>query len=134
MIDARQHTVLIANVLAHYHLPASSVEVVDDIQEWCRTNGADERNPWRAGRCWYRADGCQIVLRAEQTDSMISSSKSRMELLGFGPQLALLDTDEKYFVHLLLHEVAAYVLQTAEQATRDEWAFQQLPLHLKTST
>ena len=46
-----------------------------------------------------------------------------MLMQGFMSEVEMLDTDVKYLAHLMLHEVACYVLRSTEQAPRDSWAF-----------
>ena len=60
---------------------------------------------------------------------MISSGKAAMVVHGFLCEVSTLDSDEKYLVHLMLHEVACHVLQTIEQEPRDRWAFEHLPTY-----
>lgn len=60
------------------------------------------------------------------TNDMISSAKSAMSTRGFKSQLQRLSTDDAFLRHLVLHEVASFVLGTAEQEPRDRWAFQEL--------
>ena len=57
------------------------------------------------------------------TNEMISSGKEGMVYRGFSREVTKLDSDEKYLVHLMLHEVACHVLQSIEQEQRDRWAF-----------
>jgi hypothetical protein len=68
-------------------------------------------------------------MREEQTDAMISSAKGAMLYRGFEDKLAALDSDRSYLVHLMLHEIACFTLQTSDQEPRDEWAFQEMKNH-----
>ena len=52
-----------------------------------------------------------------------------MEHHGFDAEVASLNTDHRYLLHLVLHETAAFKLQSAKQAERDEWAFAELRKH-----
>lgn len=52
-----------------------------------------------------------------------------MAVHGFSCEVSALDSDEKYLVHLMLHEVACHVLQTIDQDLRDRWAFDRLPTY-----
>jgi len=45
---------------------------------------------------------------------------------GFMSVVEKLDTDIKYLAHLMLHEVACYILRTTEQEPRDTWAFERV--------
>jgi hypothetical protein len=129
MIAVNEHRALLNRMLEHYGLSPECLEVVPDVQKWCENNGVEERNPWRAAKCFYGPDGCHIVMCEELHDHMISSAKSAMELNGFERDLVALDSDEKYLVHLMLHEIACFTLQTSEQEARDRWAFQELSNH-----
>ena len=57
---------------------------------------------------------------------MVNSAISYMELIGFTNEVARLKSDGAYLAHLLLHEIACFVLQTTEQTPRDAWAFAEL--------
>ena len=57
---------------------------------------------------------------------MIRSAKALMVLDGFEVEVARLDTNESYLTHLVLHEIACFVLQSTDQRVRDEWAFSEL--------
>jgi len=116
-------------MLVHYGLSPECLEIVPDVQAWCVANGVDEQSPWRAAKCFYSPSSCHIVMRDEQTDSMISSAKGAMLYRGFADELESLDSDRKYLVHLMLHEIACFTLQTSEQERRDAWAFQQMHCH-----
>lgn len=80
----------------------------------------------RPAKCFYTRDRCYIVIAAIQTDDVIASSKDRMLAEGFGAELELLNSDLMYLKHLVLHEIAAFKLQTSDQVARDRWAFEQL--------
>jgi hypothetical protein len=129
-VDLRRHSSLVEHVLRHYGLPPSTVELADDVALWCKEHGLEERNPYRAARCFPLNSPFLIVLRAEQSEDMINSAKARMELDGLAHQVRQLDTDTKYLVHLLLHEIAALKLCTGEQLARDNWAFNEFPKHV----
>jgi hypothetical protein len=45
---------------------------------------------------------------------------------GFTSEVENLDTEIKYLAHLMLHEVACYILRTTEQEPRDTWAFERV--------
>ena len=114
----------------HYGLSPKCLEVISDVQAWCLANGLAEENSSRAAKCFFSPTECHIVMRDEQTDAMISSAKGAMLYRGFEDELASLDSDRTYLIHLMLHEVACFTLQTAEQEPRDEWAFRELGEHV----
>lgn len=116
-------------VLARYRIPPEWCEVVDDVLDWCRQNGIDDDDPFRAAKCFYTPAKCHIVLSAIQTDDLIAGGKSRMLCDGLGDEVARLDTDVRYLLHLVLHEVAAFTLQVSDQLARDRWAFDEMQHH-----
>ena len=126
MVDVRAHRSLLDRMLREYALEPKCLEIVPDVQAWCETNNIEERNPWRSAKCFYSKDGCHIVLCETLTDSMIASAKSLMAENGFETEVATLDTDVKYLVHLMLHEIGCFTLQTSEQRARDTWAFREM--------
>lgn len=110
-------------------MSADVLELVPDVQAWCEAHGVPESNPNRQAKFLRRrSDGKpHIVMVDVLTDDMIANGKGLMEILGFTSEVASLDSDLKYLAHLTLHEVACHVLQTPEQAMRDEWAFKKVP-------
>ena len=116
-------------MLAYYGLAPSCLELVPDVQVWCLKNGYEEKNSSRAAKCFYSDTDCHIVMREQQTDPMISSAKGAMLYRGFEGQLPALDSDRNYLIHLMLHEIACFTLQTSEQERRDEWAFAEMSNH-----
>lgn len=129
MITVNKHRELLDRILKHYGLYPECLELVPDVQAWCTNQNIEERNPWRAAKCFYSPDGCRIVMCEEIHDHTISSAKSAMELNGFENDLPALDSDEKYLIHLMLHEIGCFTLQTSEQVARDRWAFKEMSKH-----
>lgn len=126
MLIVLDHRQLLDRMLADYALDPACLEIVPDVQVWCHANNIEERSPWRSAKCFYSQDGCHIVMCEVLTDYMISSAKSAMQVNGFALEITTLDTDVKYLVHLMLHEIGCYTLQTSEQHARDEWAFSEM--------
>jgi hypothetical protein len=93
------------------------------VAKWCREKGVEENNPFRHAKCSLFEKACHIVMVDALTDDAISSGKAAMEFRGFESEVAALNTDKKYLVHLMLHEVACHVLRCTDQASRDRWAF-----------
>src|SRR5262245_31271558 len=83
MVNVRDHRPMLDRILKDHGLNPASLEIVPDVQAWCRSNNIDERNPWRSAKCFYSKEGCHIVMCEILTDSMISSAKTAMELSGF---------------------------------------------------
>jgi hypothetical protein len=126
MIKVREHLQLLQRILARHQISVECFELVPDVQEWCKARGVEERNPFRAAKCFATELSCHIVMRDVQTDSMVRSAKNSMEFDGFGAEVERLETDKQYLSHLLLHEIACFKLRTTEQAARDRWAFAEL--------
>jgi hypothetical protein len=117
-------------MLERYDLPPETLELAHSVQDWCRTRGVPEDNPFRAAKCFSTAEQCCIVMQAELSSSMVASAKSHMEFCGFEAQVAELNTDARYLAHLMLHEIASFKLQSVEQEARDAWAFKELARHV----
>jgi len=130
MIRASDNRALLDEILARYGLSPSCLNIVSDLKVWCQSNGINESGSSRAAKCFNTPEGCCIVMQDEQTDSMIASAKGAMNVRrGFDAMVATLDSDRKYLIHLMLHEIAFFILQTAEQEPRDDWAFHEMAAH-----
>ncbi len=128
MINVREHKELLEFIFKKYDLPTSCYEIVPDVQKWCEANGIKEPNLFRAAKCLCRTkDGAfHIVFKEVQTDEMIASAKTTMELYGFVNEVAKLDTNLKYLEHLILHEISCKILGITEQEPRDKWSFKEM--------
>src|SRR4030067_1909368 len=127
MIQVTEHRILIEKMLMDYNLKREWLKIVPSIQEWGQKNDVEEDHPFRIPKCICRTDGTRYLLFAEElTDDMISSAKGSMMIRGFVSEVPLLDTDFKFLIHTVLHEIACPVLRTIDQVTRDEWAFAQM--------
>lgn len=121
------HRELLNRILLDHGLSADTLELVPDVQSWCEANKIEESNPFAQAKCLCRSDGaCHIVMLDVLTEDAINGGKGRMDALGLMHKVAGLDTDVKYLAHLMLHEVACYVLSTTDQLPRDKWAFDRL--------
>ena len=125
-ITVTHHLSLVHAVLARYDIPVDWLEVVPDVQQWCKSHQIPESNPHRAAKCFTTKERCHIVMRDDQTDSMIESAKSLMALNGLEEEVENLRDDTLYLLHLLLHEIACFKLQDTEQTSRDQWAFEEM--------
>ena len=130
MIDVAGKRELIDALFRKYGL-SPSYEIVSSVMEWCLANGVPEDNPNRQAKCLCRGpDGAyHVVFRKAITEELIASSKDRMAIFcGLRDRVAALKTDDLYFQHLVLHEIACIVLDTTQQRPRDLWAFEQMGL------
>lgn len=119
----------INKVLDYYGIDSSRLAVVDSTFEWCKKNGVPETNSIRAAKCFANADECFIVMTDCQTDTMINQAILHMDLFGFADQVERLNDQRLYLLHLVLHEIACFVLQKTDQHSRDLWAFREMPKH-----
>ena len=127
MIHTAEHRELIEPLLLKQGLDPLILEVVDDVADRSTQLGYPDANPFRLARSIRRPAGESFILISSQiTDDMVESAKSAMTLRGFSDEVQRLSTNEAFLTHLVLHEVAAFVLRTAEQEPRDRWAFQQM--------
>ena len=118
---------MLDRILRDNGLRPDNLELVPDVQAWCRKHQIEERNPNRQAKCFLKNDGsCHIVMLDRLTDDLIAGGKGGMLLGGFMSEVTKLDTDIKYLAHLMLHEVACHVLRTTEQEPRDIWAFERV--------
>lgn len=132
MIRASEHRELLVRMLDSYGLPASTLEIVEDVGEWVDAHGAPDRyKPFRTSVCARIGNDWRIAVRDIQTDGMIASAKDAMYTeYGFFDAYERLDSDLKSLAHLMLREIGCIVLGTTEQAPRDRWAFAELSKHL----
>ncbi len=129
MINVLEHRDLVDSIFKKYDLPTSCYEIVPDVQKWCIEHNKEEKNSDRAAICLCRTENgaFHIVFREVQTDEMIASAKSNMQLIyGFWDEVEKIDTDLKYLEHLILHEIACKILGTTEQKPRDKWSFREM--------
>jgi hypothetical protein len=118
---------MLDRILQDHGLCPENLELVPDVQGWCHEHGVEEGNPNRQAKCFLKHDEtCHIVMVDRLTDDLIASGKAGMFANGFMSEVERLDTDVKYLAHLMLHEVACYVLRTTEQEARDTWAFERV--------
>ena len=126
-IATADHREMLGKILRDYGLQPETLELVPDVQAWCRQHDVEETNPNRQAKCFRKRDGAyHIVMLDHLADDLIASGKDGMLLNGFMSEVDGLDTDVKYLAHLMLHEVACYVLGTTEQEPRDTWAFERV--------
>ena len=128
MLRVADYRGLLERMLKDYGLSAESLEIVPSVREWCRANGVPEENPFRTAKCLCRRsdNACHIVMNETLSDSAIGSAKSSMFFRGFENEVKSLDADEKFLIHLMLHEIACHLLKVTEQKPRDRWAFQEM--------
>lgn len=121
---------LLQATLKYYGLPPDTLEITPNVQEWCKKNEIQEPYPDRQAKCFYNSDNCLIVLKKEISAQLVKSAKDSMEFNAFKSEVMLLNSDIRYLTHLLLHEIACFILQTSEQEPRDRWAFAELSKHV----
>jgi|SRR4051812_5149093 hypothetical protein len=126
-VTVADHREMLDRILQDHGLWPENLELVSDVQAWCHKRGLEERSPNRQAKCFLNHDGtCQIVMLDRLTDDLIAGGKGGMFVNGFMSEVEDLDTDIKYLAHLMLHEVACYVLRTTKQEPRDTWAFERV--------
>jgi hypothetical protein len=118
-IRPSDHGLLLDKILSDYGLAPSSLEIVPDVQAWCQRHGMKEDHPFRQAKCARGPDGAfHIAIVDVLTDDMIEGGKDAMRFPGMASSVYTLDTDLKYLVHLLLHEIAGDVLGTGNRKPR----------------
>src|SRR3954464_8576267 len=126
-VPVADHREMLDRMLKEHGLRPDNLELVADVQASCLERGAEEKNPSRQAKCFLKHDGtCHIVMLDRLTDELIAGGKGGMLVNGFFSEVEGLNTDVKYLAHLMLHEVACYVLRTTEQEARDAWAFERV--------
>jgi hypothetical protein len=132
IIRASEHLEAMTRVLSKYGLPATVLEVVSSVYDWCKDNGVAETNPHRMAKCFFNwdNDNCHIVMRDCFSQADFDSAKAKMEIDGFSEETRQLVSPELSLLHLFLHEIAGPILKTTEQRPRDAWAFKELGNHV----
>src|SRR5262245_45638866 len=116
MIETRDHRQLIRDLLPKYGLDPEIIEIVENVAARSTELGYPDSNPLRAARSIRRSNGESFILLASQiTDDMIESIKSALLARGFEDEVQRLTTEDLFLKHVVLHEIAAFVLGTAEQ-------------------
>lgn len=117
-------------LLAAAHLEELDVETVPSIQDWCRSRGLTESNPFRCGAVFRsRETGRYLILLADNiTTDMQSSVRAAMQMRGTltNRQLEFLSEPGNFVRHLVLHEVAHALDDKRSEEECDRWAFTQL--------
>lgn len=122
------HRPLLNTILSDYGLAPDALQLVPDVQATSVGYGIAESSHARQAKCLcsFERGTCHIIMLDMLSDEAIASGKSALEFLGFETEVAALDSDLKYLIHLMLHEIACHILQSTEQETRDEWAFERI--------
>lgn len=131
MVRVSDHRRAIDRVLACYGLPPESLELVPSVFDWCVANDVPENNNGRMAKCLCNWDGgiCRIVMCDTFTKQAFDDANFTMRLRGFVDEVEKLTSERLCLLHLLLHEIACYVLRTTEQEPRDTWAFVEMAKH-----
>ena len=129
------HRVQLEQVIAHFNLPRSSLEIVDSIREYCAEIGAPhlESSDTRIAKC-ITSNACVPTFllwdHADASDAMMP-----MIIRGFPDQeIRLLNDPAAFAMHQLLHEIAHFQRSDIHENLDhgdverdcDQWAFEQL--------
>ncbi|MGH9870349.1 MAG: hypothetical protein ACREAA_19605 [Candidatus Polarisedimenticolia bacterium] len=127
MIQPESHRSMIETLLAKHGLGKDVLEFPVDLCERAAELGHREDNPFRMAKSIGLKNGRKYILIAQTIGvDQIQSVKDSMRRNGFKAEVENLRSDLDFLKHLVLHEVATFVLNTAAQEIRDRWAFEQL--------
>ena len=122
----------IDRVLKHYGLMPESLKLVPDVQDWCEENCPDTTEVSGSRPAIFirsKTGVFHIVMRETLSRQTFAGLKYVMRRRGFGDQVKMLRSERLCLLHLLLHEIAGYVLDATDQDPRDTWAFQEMTNH-----
>ncbi len=127
------HRPLLNTVLNDYGIAPETLELVSDVQAASLAYGIGERSYARQAKCLcsFEHRSCRIIMLDVLSDEAIASGKGALEFLGFETEVTTLNSDLRYLIHLLLHEIACHILQSTEQVPRDKWAFERISKYVK---
>jgi hypothetical protein len=127
-IRSEDYGELLKRVLQNHGLPKDTVMVVDSIYDWCHQHGLSEGNPNRTAKAIRTIETGKftILLPKIIREDMIDSVKGGFPIRGHYSNAEQLDSQEKFLMHLLLHEIAEIKGEGSNERERDEWAFNQM--------
>ena len=129
MIRVPDHRTLIEVLLQEHGIDPSILEIVDDVDVRAAVVGYPDPtpNPFRLARSIATPSGAfHMLISTEITDDQIGCAKSSMESDGFRVEVSSLRSEIDFLRHLVLHEIAFFVLKDCSQERRDRWAFTQM--------
>jgi hypothetical protein len=123
-------------VLSHYGLTPESLELVASVEDWRQENCIMDETDASASRpaiCilkWAKTGVFHVVMRETLSRHTLAGIDCVLRHYGFDDEVRkLLTSDGLRLLHLLLHEIAGYVLNTLDQVPRDTWAFEEMDKH-----
>jgi hypothetical protein len=132
-MDARDYKDLFQSLMLSYCMAAENVIFVDDVAEWCRREGIEERDRRKPLKIVpTRSEGCKLLvsesISAETITERINALRIRSALVNVASNRAdALNSYKKRLAYLFLSEYASTLpdLRDDEQLA-DEWAFSEL--------
>ena len=128
-IDVVAHSEEINRLLVRYELQVGTVELVENIQSWCRDHGEEESNPFRAGKTFHGPPP-HILLAKVITPVMVAAVTGGMLVRPglrsfFQKTLELSGDGIRFLRHLVLHEIG-HATGIRDEDECDAWAFGEL--------
>jgi hypothetical protein len=123
-------------IINYYVVSFEVLDIVPDIMKWSEEHRIEEDNPWRAGKCVRNLETgkYRILLAEEISYEMRRSIIGAMEIRGFSDSADVLNDEEKFLVHLLLHEIAHALHNDWTEDDCDKWAFTELERHTRLNS
>ena len=135
-IDVQLYRPQIEGLVRKFGPSGCQVLVVDSVQDWARSVGIEEEDPFRAGMAaTSRADGAPvIVLLSCITGDVQGSVIGALLFRGFLTEAERLKDPAAFLEHLVLHELAHLILgELTSESECDRWAFKRMGNLLRVS-
>jgi hypothetical protein len=112
-------------IVSSYQIPVEGIEIISDIQAWCKERNIPENNALLTGKCLKnnKTGKHLILLRSEISESMQRSIIRAISIRGFSDKINLLETSWGFLKHLLFHELGHAKDSSWSETQCDEWAF-----------
>jgi hypothetical protein len=133
MIFSRDYENEFKKLLDNYCLFLVDVEFVDNVREWCRENGIDERDKEKPLKLIVREGdkGCKMVVRTEIPKKVVQERINALEVRSALTNVAknkadMLDSEKKKLAYLFLSEYAATLPGMEDEIIADDWTFKEM--------
>jgi hypothetical protein len=133
MIFTKDYESELKALLDNYCLFLVDVEFVDNVRDWCRENGVDERDRDKPLKLIVREgeQGCKMVVRKEIPKKVVNGRINALTVRSALTNVAnnkadMLDSEKKKLAYLFLSEYAQTLPSIEDEILADEWAFREM--------